>query len=129
MRLLLDTHALIWLLSDDPRLGPRVRAILAAPDIYRAVSVISLWEVLLKSGRGKLRADPDAVAAAVTGSGFPVLDLAMAHVLAAARLPRFPDHGDPFDRMLIAQARAENLTLLTVDAKLARYGVATLGCD
>ncbi len=128
MRLLVDTHVLIWLLGDHSRLGPEARRVLAEPGIERLVSVVTLWEIVLKSGGGKLLAEAGAVAAAARAGGFEPLALDLAHVLTASGLPRFADHGDPFDRMLVAQAKAEGLTLMTVDPKLGRYEIPVLGC-
>lgn len=128
MRLLLDTHVLIWLLADDPSLGPGARAALSAPEAERFVSVVFLWEIALKAALGKLRADPAEVDAALAPAGLDTLDLARGHELALATLPLRPGHRDPFDRMLLAQAAHEGLTLLAADAKLADYGVPILGC-
>lgn len=128
MRFLLDTHAMLWLLADDRKLGPRARAALSARGSVALVSVVSLWEVALKVAVGKLSGDVREVAAALDTAGLELLTLRRAHVTALATLPPPGPHRDPFDRMLVAQAVAEGLTLMTADRHRAAYGVATIGC-
>jgi PIN domain nuclease of toxin-antitoxin system len=118
--LLLDTHALIW--AADDRLDPDVRAVIIASEgVY--VSAVTIWEIEIKRAVGKLRA-PEDVSALVDESGFERLAITFEHALAAGRLPSL--HADPFDRMLIAQARIEGLTLATGDAAIRRYDVPVL---
>ncbi len=121
---LVDTQALLWWLGDDPRLGPEARALMATSRLL--VSVASLWEIAIKAGLGKLEADVGAVARAAEAEGMERLGLGTAHLETYQRLPRRDDHGDPFDRMLVAQAMVEDVPILTSDAKLGRYAVATL---
>ena len=83
---------------------------------------MSLWELAIKQNAGKLRVDLPEFASRVAASGFEWLPIEIAHILEVARLPLFSDHRDPFDRLLVAQAVSESIVLLTVDAKLARYG-------
>jgi PIN domain nuclease of toxin-antitoxin system len=123
VRLLLDTHALLWWLSDDPSLSEVARAAIATPDADVAVSAASAWEISIKSGLGKLTA-PDDLEAQLVRHQFTPLAISPAHALVAGSLPRH--HDDPFDRMLIAQARLEGMTLVTRDARIGRYGVATV---
>jgi PIN domain nuclease of toxin-antitoxin system len=123
VRLLLDTHALLWWLSDDPSLSEVARAAIATPDADVAVSAASAWEISIKSGLGKLTA-PDDLEAQLARHRFRPLGITVAHALVAGSLPRL--HDDPFDRMLVAQARIEGMTLVTRDARIGLYGVATV---
>jgi len=118
MRLLLDTHVFLWALSGSPALKPSARqGIEAADAVY--VSAASLWEIAIKVRLGKLAADPHELAAAIQASGFIELAVTAAHAAGAAQLEAH--HNDPFDRLLIAQAKAEPLRLLTADTVLAQY--------
>lgn len=123
MNLLLDTHALLWWLCDDPTLSADARKAIADPANIVYVSAASAWEISIKKALGKLDA-PDGLDAAVSASGFQELPITMPHALAAGRLPMH--HTDPFDRMLIAQATLENLTLITRDNRIAQYQAPTL---
>lgn len=120
MKPLLDTHALLWWLTGDSRLSERAREVISREGA--AVSVVSLWEITIKRALGKLEADVEVIAERVSGTdGFEWLDLRPPHVLELVSLPLH--HGDPFDRMLIAQARAESATLVSRDAAFGRYEV------
>lgn len=119
-RLLLDTHALIWLLDGSPRLGPKARhQIDSAQDA--AVSVASLWEIAIKTSLGRLPAVPD-LEATISSGGLRRLGIEPAHLAALTKLSWRKDHRDPFDRMLVAQAKAEGLALVTADPHLKGYG-------
>src|SRR3954469_13814250 len=121
MSLLLDTHIVLWWLSDDPTLGSEIKDRLDhEPDVY--VSAVTIWEVAIKQSIGKLK--PDDLPERVRDSGFRPLDITAEHGIAAARLPLL--HHDPFDRMLIAQAKTEHLTLVTRDAEIAKYDLDLL---
>lgn len=121
-RLLLDTHAALWWWFEDPRLAASATAAVAEADrVY--VSAASAWEIAIKHALGKLDA-PEDVGTAIAESGFHALEITVPHALAAGALPRH--HGDPFDRMLIAQARVERLALVTADRRFAEYQVAIL---
>lgn len=122
MRLLLDTHILLWMLDDSPRLGPRARELMTARGAECFASAVSFWEIAIKAGlrRGDFRVDADRLIEACLAAGLQLLPFVPAHAVRVARLPRH--HADPFDRALIAQALIEPLTLLTRDAKLASYG-------
>ncbi|PVZ12950.1 type II toxin-antitoxin system VapC family toxin [Actinomycetospora cinnamomea] len=126
MRLLLDTHTVLWSLGRPGRVGTAAREALTASASEVVVSVVSLWEIAMKTSIGKLRVDLD-VEAAVTGLGIRVLDVRAEHARAVADLPLH--HRDPFDRMLVAQARYEGLTLVTADRRFEAYSVAVLRAD
>lgn len=119
MKLLLDTHLLLWWLSNSPLLPAQARQLIGDPDNTIFVSAVSLWEVWLKSSLGKLRV-PSGFAQKLATEPFEDLPLRAEHTPAVAMLEWH--HRDPFDRMLIAQAKSENLLLLTADSALAAYG-------
>jgi PIN domain nuclease of toxin-antitoxin system len=122
VRLLLDTHALLWWLADEG-LTDQSRNAVADPANLVMVSAVSAWEISIKKALGKL-AVPDDLERQVDDGGFTPLSISIAHGIAAGELPRH--HDDPFDRMLIAQAFAEGLTIVTHDKRFADYDVATL---
>ncbi len=119
-RLLLDTHVLLWWLADDPRLGSRARRLVADERNAVFVSATSAWEISIKAALGRLEVPPD-LDEIVLDEGFDVLPVSFFHGLRAGALP--PVHRDPFDRMLIAQAQAEGLELMTTDGLMREYGV------
>lgn len=122
MSLLLDTNVLLWWLAADARLTPRAqRAIADDPDAV--VSAVSVWEIAIKRGLGKLDVD-DTVYDRITASGFRLLPVLFAHAVEVEGLPVV--HRDPFDRMLVAQARHEGLALVTADRRLASYPVTVI---
>lgn len=118
MRLLLDTHVYLWVVTDSPRLTPAARRMIELAE-QTFVSAASIWEIGIKARLGKIDADPDELVAAIERSGFMELPVRAVHAAAAARLPLH--HNDPFDRLLVAQAVTEPLGLLTADAVLAAY--------
>jgi PIN domain nuclease of toxin-antitoxin system len=120
MRLLLDTHALIWALGDPDRLVPSTRELLEDPAHEVFVSAASLWEIAIKVGNGKLEV-PDNLERAIFAVGFQALEIRFPHVRAVRHLP--PHHRDPFDRLLVAQALHEELKLVSRDARMPLYGV------
>ena len=122
MRLLLDTHALLWWLDDDARLDPSAADAIADADVV-AVSAASAWEIAIKQAIGKLTG-PEDLSAQLSTNGFTELPVTVAHALAAGALP--PHHSDPFDRMLVAQSLLEGLVVVTRDERLADYGIAHL---
>jgi len=122
VRLLLDTHALLWWLADEG-LTTQARDAIADPANLVAVSAASAWEISIKKALGKLTA-PDDLERQLQAGGLTPLPITIAHGTAAGRLPRH--HEDPFDRMLIAQAFAEGLTIMTRDKRFDDYGVALL---
>jgi len=127
MASLLDTHALIWWVVGDPRITPRLRALLASADEDVFVSAATAWEIATKARLGKLRSPKVLLAdfaEAIETLGFLPLPIELRHGQDAGQLPGA--HRDPFDRMLAAQARAEGLTLVSADPAFAALGVATL---
>jgi PIN domain nuclease of toxin-antitoxin system len=127
MKLLLDTHAFIWIDSEPDRVPASVQSALADPETEVFVSVVSLWEIAVKQGIGKLKLSmslPDALKTQQRVSDLKVLPITPEHVWPLESLPLL--HKDPFDRLLIAQAIAEDLTIATVDPLFADYPVRTL---
>ncbi|MGB5568886.1 MAG: type II toxin-antitoxin system VapC family toxin [Sedimenticolaceae bacterium] len=122
-RLLLDTHAFLWWLADAPELGNSARMAIADERNEVFVSAATGWEVAIKRAAGKLQA-PDNLDAMVEESGFSHLPVTFFHGEQAGALPMH--HRDPFDRMLVAQAQAEGLVIVTRDLYIQRYGVRTL---
>lgn len=122
MRLLLDTHALLWWLADDPTLERDAAEAIAGAALV-AVSAASAWEIAIKQALGKLEG-PEDLAGEVRTNDMTELPVSIDHASAAGALPLL--HADPFDRMLVAQARLEDLTLVTRDARLGQYGVPVL---
>ncbi|PXF32484.1 hypothetical protein WH50_04155 [Pokkaliibacter plantistimulans] len=125
-RLLLDTHVLLWWLTDDPILGEKAKA--AIQDIRNEVyvSAASTWEISIKKSLGKLQV-PDDMSTMIEDEGFIGLPISLYHGDQAGLLPKL--HNDPFDRMLIAQAQAEGLILVTHDAAIMQYTVQTLAAS
>lgn len=122
MRILLDTHALLWWLEDSPLLAVRARSAIArASAVY--VSAATVWEISIKRAYGKLKAPAD-LEEQLKVNRFEPLPISVAHALAAGSLPLH--HHDPFDRMLIAQARAESLALATRDRLIRKYEIRIL---
>ncbi|HZS93009.1 MAG TPA: type II toxin-antitoxin system VapC family toxin [Chloroflexota bacterium] len=120
MRLLLDTHILLWWLANAPALPSRARDLIADPANDVFVSPMCLWEIAIKVRLGKLTADVAKVRTAALADGFLPLPFTLEHALAVAQLPDY--HRDPFDRALVAQAHVEPLHLLTHDGQVAAYG-------
>ena len=127
MRALLDTHTFLWWITDDPRLSSRVREIIGAGENELFLSSASGWEMAIKARLGKLELSkdpehfiPEQMALNSIGS----LPVRMSHALHIYKLPDY--HRDPFDRMLIAQARLEELPILTADPQISRYPVKVI---
>jgi PIN domain nuclease of toxin-antitoxin system len=124
VRALLDTHAFLWWINDDARLSDRCRAIISSGVNEILFSAVSAWEIAVKAGIGRLTIPGDLetyTLAQVSRNRFEVLSISLSHALRVSRLPSH--HKDPFDRMLIAQAQVERVTILTGDAQIARYPI------
>jgi PIN domain nuclease of toxin-antitoxin system len=118
MRLLLDTQIVYWIYYETGGLAQRARQLMMQADSIH-VSSVSIWEIAVKARLGRIQADPQLLVEKIRGSGFLELAVLYAHVLEVANLPMH--HADPFDRLLVAQAVRENLSLLTTDARLPQY--------
>ncbi len=127
VRILLDTHVLVWLTGDESRLSSSARQLLKQRSTTVFVSTVSLWELAIKLSLGKLELGiplSDLIDKELPSNGIEVLPISSEHVLELERLPRPPNgHADPFDRMIVAQAIADGLELVSADAKLDAYGV------
>ncbi|MEQ1618555.1 MAG: type II toxin-antitoxin system VapC family toxin [Terricaulis sp.] len=125
MRLLLDTHIALWAVTDSPKLSARARELIATPENAPFVSVATIWEIAIKHalpkrGAGRMPISGREALEYFQQAGYALLAVAPAHAIAVELLPRV--HADPFDRLLVAQAREEPLRLLTHDARLGSYG-------
>lgn len=118
MRLLLDTQIVYWTYYETGRLPQRAHQLMMQADSIH-VSSVSIWEIAIKSRLGKIQADPQLMIEKIKGSGFLELAVLYVHALEVAKMPLH--HADPFDRLLVAQAIQENLSLLTTDARLPQY--------
>ena len=121
MKLLLDTHLLLWALQDSPRLSAEARALIEDEENILLFSAISMAEVAIKNAlrRPDFEIDPHIVRRTLIDDGYLELPLTSAHAVAVAGLP--PIHKDPFDRLLVAQAMVEGITLITEDAVVGQY--------
>ena len=121
MRLLPDTHVLLWAAIAPRRLSDVARDLLVDPANEIAFSAASIWEIAVKTGRGRadFRVEPRVVRDALLANGYAELEITSLHAIEAGTLPLL--HGDPFDRMLVAQARLEGTLLLTADRQIAAY--------
>jgi PIN domain nuclease of toxin-antitoxin system len=121
MKLLLDTHLLLWAVEDSPRLSKIARRLINDPDNDLFFSAASLWEIAIKNGLGRsdFVVDPRLLRRELLDNGYNDLPISSSHAVAIDSLP--PIHKDPFDRLLVAQANVEGITLLTTDALVAQY--------
>ena len=127
MRALIDAHVLIWWVLDLPRLSRECRRVLLDGENEIAVSVASAYEIVYKAEQGKLtlpEAPATYVQSRIAANGFTTMAIELAHAVRAGSLPRI--HGDPFDRMLIAQAQIEGMPIVTADPAIGRYDVETI---
>ena len=122
-RLLVDSHVLLWHVLDDPRFGPRPTALIEADDAEVLVSTASLWEIAIKAALGKLEA-PEDLPERIEPMGFELLQVTAEHAWRVRSLPRLD--GDPFDRLLIAQAQIERMPIVSVDSVFDSYDVAVV---
>lgn len=127
MRALLDTHAFLWWITDDPRLSRKARQIISDGENELFLSAASGWEIAIKAKLGKLQLPDNLegfIAEQMALNAIESLPVKMSHVLHVYKFPNY--HRDPFDRMLIAQGQLENLPILTVDPQIARYTVKVI---
>lgn len=124
MQILLDTHILLWAMTDTARLAPSLQEALEADDAVVYVSLVSLWELRIKEAIGKLRL-PKHFYTALEPAGLTLLSLKPSHIHEYGVLPMH--HRDPFDRMLVAQARCERLALASDDREFRKYDVHRVG--
>jgi len=127
MKVLLDTHAFLWWITDDPRLSLRAREIIANGANVLFLSAASGWEIAIKAKLGRLRLpdEPERfILKQLESNAIEVLPVQMSHALHVYALP--DHHRDPFDRLLIAQAQLEKLPILTADPQISRYEVETI---
>ncbi len=122
MKLLLDSHVLLWAAADDRRLSAEARSLIEDTQNKRYFSAASLWEITIKRGLGRkdFQVDPRLLRRGLLDNGYAELAITSEHVIAVEELPAI--HKDPFDRLLLAQARIEGAVLLTADDHLGRYG-------
>lgn len=127
MNILLDTQAFLWWTSGSPRLSPRATEVIADPSSTVLVSVASAWEIAIKAAAGRLDLEVAAEAYVpdrLRRHGFEALAVGLGHALRAGSLPRH--HGDPFDRLIVAQGQVEDLAIVTVDPLIGLYDVETI---
>lgn len=122
MRLLLDSQLVVWWIGMRDKVPTLVQDLVDAASDGVYVSRASLWELAIKVANGKLRLDFPVFCQRIAADGFTLLGIENEHLECVARLPRFDDHKDPFDRLLVAQSLIEPLIFLTTDKALARYG-------
>lgn len=125
MNYLLDTHGFIWWMEGGKKLPLEIKSVLqdSTKDIF--VSVASVWEIVIKKSKGRLKTPKD-IEGGITEAGFKILSVEISHALEVEKLPFYPNHKDPFDRMLISQAKVERLTLITSDPKIWKYKINIL---
>ncbi|MGH9761524.1 MAG: type II toxin-antitoxin system VapC family toxin [Blastocatellia bacterium] len=126
MRLLLDTHVLLWAAGRPGKLSKAARKLIDDPENILSFSAASLWEIAIKQsiGRDDFRVDARLLRRGLLDNGYGELAVTSAHAIALDTLP--PLHKDPFDRMLVAQARVEGITLVTADTQVAKYPGAVM---
>jgi PIN domain nuclease of toxin-antitoxin system len=121
MNLLIDTHIAIWITEDSKSLTEKIIQIVEDPNNTIFVSTAAIWEIAIKFGKGGLRLHPREARAGFRLAGLTELPVSADHMEETASLPQYPDHSDPFDRIMVAQALYEGMPLLTADKKLWRY--------
>lgn len=122
---LIDTEIFIWGMEKSSKLSSKVRLLLENQENQIFISIASIWEMVIKGGKGKLKL-PKNIEEDIEVAGFKILPIEVPHVLAVKELPNYQDHKDPFDRILISQAKVENLTLITSDPKIWKYKITML---
>lgn len=124
MRYLLDSHFFIWLMEDSKKVSPEIKLLIKDSVNEVFVSVIAVWEIVIKKSKGLKT--PKDITGGITRAGFKILPIEISHALEVEKLPLYRDHKDPFDRMLISQAKVEKLTLVTSDPKIWKYKLSLL---
>lgn len=126
MKLLLDTHVILWVAGQPEKISEPARSLLTLPESTLFFSAASIWEIVIKRGLGRedFKVDPARLRKMLVSHSYTELPITAEHALRVETLPLL--HKDPFDRLLIAQARAEGMQLLTVDASILQYGESTL---
>ena len=127
MKVLLDTHALLWWLADSEKLGPAAREIIADPAHDILVIVVSLWEMAIKIRIGKLDAELNEITDAIPEAGFTLLQITPEHLKVLVGLPMH--HRDSFDHLLIAQSMSERASFLSEDGNISHYAVTLIQCS
>ncbi|WP_428392058.1 type II toxin-antitoxin system VapC family toxin [Lichenicoccus sp.] len=127
MKLLLDTHALLWWLAGDAKVGPPARSLIADPANDVLVSAASLWEIQVKVRIGKLKADLQDIVTEMRNQALDLLEIAPRHLVALGALPRH--HSDPWDHLLIAQANVEGAVFMSQDGHTPSYPVTYMTCS
>lgn len=120
MSYLIDAHIFIWFMENNKKISPRIKTLLQNPSANVFISIASIWEMVIKQTKGQLKIPKD-IEGGIESSGLLILPIEISHVMETGKLPLH--HKDPFDRMLIAQALAENLTLVTTDPKIWQYNL------
>jgi PIN domain nuclease of toxin-antitoxin system len=123
VKFLLDTHVMLWWLRDDPKLGPRSRADIAESGAHLMVSIASFWEFSIKFRKGKFEELGSTLVAEAASQGLEVLAITPPHLRALESLPHVEGHNDPFDHLILAQALAEDATLVTSDRLMRGYDI------
>ena len=123
MNLLLDTHVLLWWLDDNPDLSLRARTVIADGNNLVFVSAAVIWEIQIKHALGKLKI-PKNFRNVLNQQGFELLDITVEHAYAVGKLPLY--HRDPFDRILVAQAKLENMILVSRDKRIKKYKISLI---
>jgi len=121
MKVLLDTHIAIWIAAGNPNASQKIKDIADDPENSLFISSAVIWEIAIKHGKGQLALHPLEARSSFHQTGMTELPISVDHTLALTSLAQYPDHADPFDRIMIAQALYEAMPLLTADAKLWRY--------
>lgn len=127
MTLLLDTHAFLWFCQDAPSLSPQAKALIEDTANRKLLSIASCWEIAIKAGLGKLTLGESSgtyLLTALSRTGVELLPISLEHATTVEKLP--PHHGDPFDRLLIAQAIVEGIPIVGVDSKFDPYPISRL---
>lgn len=127
MKVLLDTHALLWWLSDSDKLGPAAREIVADPAHDILVSIVSLWEIAIKIRIGQLDADLNEITDAIPAEGFTLLPISPEHLKILMGLSIH--HRDPFNHLLMAQALSEQASFLSGDSQMNHYPIERISCS